>query len=226
LAFLLEGSQTSLFYESCFNMSKVITIASLLNLYREAGLPIVASTHASSESIGIERSAATYHWGRKVTVWQSPLGVCNKLLGQHLRHEFVHHLQWLQDRKTTQPLGKKRDSNPLPKGVSASYWECPIEAEARYYEYNPVEFDKLVQKHGYTAVEWESTFNLYKIAAVVFATAAIFAGVTYSLGSKVTSLQTDNQYLRQQNAELLERLDKHDPCAIIANVEEEESCRP
>jgi hypothetical protein len=132
-----------------------ITIASLLNLYGEAGLPLEVLTQVPSSSIGVEGSGATYHWGEKVVVWWDPTGVDNELLGRHLRHEFVHHLQWLQDKESVQPLGEKRDSNSLPKGVSASYWEDPAEAEARYYEYHPKDFDWLIQEHGYSALEWE-----------------------------------------------------------------------
>jgi hypothetical protein len=153
-------------------------------------------------------------------------------LREVLVHEFVHHLQYNKDHPDQYlPVSEKRDPTPCSQEseVFQAYWESPIEQEARYYESHPRKFDILVQKHGYSPLEWESVEVTLPILPSLVATVAVIATVavgvfSYTLGEKVGILKGDNQFLRKENYELIQKLDKHDPCAYISSAEEKENC--
>jgi hypothetical protein len=224
-------------------MSKVITIASLLNLYREAGLPIVVTFKEYRSSVTGGAPLGVFIGGRKVQLYRN---TGDDQLRLTLMHEFVHHLQYrpsgYHGHKMCTVISEERDKTPTLDNWTPQYmkyWATPVEQEARYYESHSEEFDILVQKHGHSALQWEEVVmpkpvsippsKLTWIVTAAFAAFALLlvgAAASYTVGAKISALEVDNRYLHQRNAEILEQLDKHDPCAIVASVEEEESCRP
>jgi hypothetical protein len=134
-----------------------------------------------------------------------------------------------------------RDNTPCSPTSSSQYkkyWEKPVEREARYYEDHPQEFDLLVQYHGYSALQWETLPEVqpptptppkpsilpWVIAASLAVTTTVVGVLSYTMGEKMGSLKADNEFYRKENYELLQKLEKHDPCTIIASAEEDESC--